>query len=183
MVCPRCIKAVTDTITQMGYNLQSVALGEAIIGQAISPNEFASINIALQQIGFELVLDRELQMVARIKAAVIDMIHYDQNDQHIKNSSFLAQKLATSYSHLSKLFSRYEKITLERYIILQKIERAKELISYGDKTLSEIANRLEYSSVQHLSNQFKSVVGMSVTDYKKIDLKDRLPLTEVGQSE
>jgi len=118
-------------------------------------------------------------LVEQIKTTVIEMIHYAENLPEVKNSIFISEKLGVSYAYLSKLFTKNEELTIEKFIILQKIERVKELLSYEELSLSEISYNLGYSSVQHLSNQFRSVTGMSVTEFKKLDEKKRKPLNEV----
>lgn len=133
--------------------------------------------------GFEPAITRDDQLVDRIKSAVIELIHKAGNvNSIIRNSDYLVERIGLSYTYLSALFSKVEHITLEKYIILHKIEKAKELIDYDELTLSEIAIQLGYSSVHYLSNQFRQVTGVSVTEYRKSDLK-RIPLDLIGKIE
>lgn len=180
MVCQRCIEAVTHILSQLGMTIQQIKLGEVITTEnspTIPPHLMAA---ALRERGFQLIVDKDTQTVAKIKALVIDMVHYKEELPIVKNSEYLADKMGMNYQQFSKLFSKQEGITIEKFIILQKIERVKELISYDQLTLSEIAYQLGYSSVQHLSNQFRAVTGTSVSQYKKRDAYHRNPLDKVG---
>ncbi|MBX9851308.1 MAG: AraC family transcriptional regulator [Cytophagaceae bacterium] len=166
MVCPRCIKVVKEELTRLGLRVKKIQLGKvAIAGSA----EFNREEIAksLEKEGFELIKDQDEILIEMIKLAVIELIHHNKKmDTTLRNSEYISQKLGESYSALSKLFSKYEKVTLEKYIIRQKIERAKELLEYGELTLGEIALQLGYSNVHYLSTQFKTITGMSVSEYK-----------------
>jgi AraC family transcriptional regulator len=165
MVCPRCIRTVSETLGGLGLSVKRVQLGEAEVGENDIP--LPEIDQALQTQGFELVQEKEEQTVARIKATLIDYLAMlETNKQPVNLSAYLSERLYASYPHLSKTFSRAENTTIEKYFILLKIERVKELLSYQELTLSEIAFRLHYSSVQALSNQFKKVTGLSVSDFR-----------------
>lgn len=178
MVCPRCISAVTEVLTREGAQVEEVVLGEARI-RPPQPN-LQRLDQALHQIGFELIYDKEKQTVEQIKAILIDYLqHLKTAYQPITTSAFLAEKTGLNYPYLSKLFSKYEGLTIEKYFIRLKIERVKELLSYNEMTLSEIAWELKYSSVQHLSNQFRKVTGLSVSDYKSSHEVSRIPLNEL----
>ncbi|MBK6966175.1 MAG: AraC family transcriptional regulator [Bacteroidales bacterium] len=132
--------------------------------------------------GFEPIVSREEQIIEKTKLAVIELIHQAGNvNSLIRNSDYLVERLGLSYSYLSALFPRYEHITLEKFIILHKIEKVKELIEYDEFTLSEISLQLGYSSVQYLSNQFRQVTGISVSDYKKSG-NSRIPIEMIGRS-
>lgn len=167
MVCPRCISTVTRVLQESGLSVGEVRLGEArILGDAAP--DYARLNAALQAEGFALLADREQQLAEGIKNILIDYLeHYQTQYEPVTTSVFLAEKLQLPYQQLSKIFSRQEHITIEKYFIRLKIEKVKELLSYNQLTLSEIAHQLKYSSVQHLSNQFKKVAGISVSDYKQ----------------
>jgi AraC-like DNA-binding protein len=136
----------------------------------------------LSQYGFEIIIDKDLILVNQIKQAVIELIHYMNNmNSVVRKSEYLVEKLGKSYSHLSRIFSKYEPLTLEKYIILQKIERIKNLILQNEYSLSEISYMMDYSSVQYLSNQFKKLTGYSVTEFKnnpqkKINFIDKVSL-------
>ncbi|GGK60663.1 AraC family transcriptional regulator [Rufibacter glacialis] len=180
MVCPRCIATVTEVLSQQGLAVQEVKLGEAVVD---TPEEFdpTALSAALQVHGFELLQEKDEQLTDLIKTTLLEyQRQLEEAYQPITTSVYLAEKLGLSYQHLSKVFSQQTGTTLEKYLIRLKIERVKELISYGELTLSEIAHRLQYSSVQHLSNQFKKVTGVSVTDFKKDPSIARLPLDKLA---
>ncbi|RNI26148.1 helix-turn-helix domain-containing protein [Rufibacter latericius] len=180
MVCPRCIATVTEVLTQQGLAVQEVKLGEAVVTANEEPDASA-LSAALQAHGFELLQEKEEQLTNLIKTTLLEyQRHLEEEYQPITTSVYLADKLGMSYQHLSKVFSQHTGTTIEKHLIRLKIERVKELISYGELTLSEIAFRLQYSSVQHLSNQFKKVTGISVTDYKKNPTVERRPLDNLA---
>jgi len=181
MVCPRCIRVVREDLLQLDLEVNEVRLGEADVspleGQVLDMGLIAK---TLENSGFELVKDRNAQLVEQVKLTIIDIIHYTKEfSLSTKNSDYIAQKVGLSYSSLSRLFSKQEGITIEKYIILQKIEKVKELLAYEELTLSQIANKLGYSSVQHLSNQFRKEVGMSVSVYKELPKSLRKPISDV----
>jgi len=166
MVCPRCISAVKDTLSQLNIPYSEVKLGEAII--ETKEIDFDLLDIELKKIGFELIQDKNQKIAEQIKALIIDLIHHsDDTDLKTNLSDFLSTKLNKNYTLLSKVFSEYEGLSIEKYYILQKIEKVKELITYGELTFSEIAYRLNYSSLSHLSKQFKSVTDKTLSAYKK----------------
>jgi AraC family transcriptional regulator len=166
MVCPRCISTVTRVLEHCGLQVGPVSLGQAHIhGNAAL--DYTHLSAALQAEGFEVIQNREQQLSESIKNILIDYLaHYQAQYEPVTTSVFLSERLQLPYQQLSKVFSRQENITVEKYFIKLKIEKVKELLSYNELTLSEIAYQLKYSSVQHLSNQFKKVAGTSVSDYK-----------------
>lgn len=168
MVCPRCVRVVREELQALGLPLASVSLGKALVNLAEDEIDLQQVAAVLDQSGFELLVDRETQLVDAIKTA---LIHYldelESADPVPKMSVFLTGRLHFSYEHLSKLFSRQEDGTIEKYFIHLKIERVKELLSYGELSLSEIAFQLKYSSVQHLSRQFKEITGFTVSEFRK----------------
>lgn len=173
MVCPRCIATVTEVLGQQGLQVHDVKLGEArVSGDLPAPQV---LHAALAQHGFALLQEKEEQLTAQIKATLLEyLLSLEKGHQPLTTSAYLAQQLGMSYQHLSKVFSQHTGTTLEKYFIRLKIERVKELLSYGELTLSEIAFQLQYSSVQHLSNQFKKVTGVSVTAFKQSPQVERL---------
>lgn len=176
MVCPRCVMVVRETLQEMGFEVLDVELGKAII-KAEGEIPFDKINKQLKDYGFEIIRSKNRQLVEEIKTLLIDYVQNLENSQEMpKLSEYLSEELNQNYSSLSSAFSESEDITIEKYLIHLKIERVKELLSYGELTLSEIAWKLNYSSVAHLSNQFKQITGMSVTDYKKARDTFRKPL-------
>lgn len=168
MVCGRCIQVVESLLEDLQVEIQDIQLGWADIILTTNSANQVQIEAALKVKGFELLKSKEKQIVEQIKINLL--IYLDSIDKHStipKVSSFLAEQTKMSYTHLSRLFSHHENVTIERYFILLKIERVKELLSYDEFTLSEIAYRLGYSSVNHLSAQFKKVTGITVSAYKK----------------
>lgn len=176
MVCPRCITVVRQSLEEMGLTVREVELGKAMIenGGDVSNKK---INHALQKHGFALILQKDQELIEQIKTQLIQYAqHLEDYDEVPKVSDYLSEKLHQNYASLSSTFSKSENITIEKYLIHLKIERVKELVSYDELTLSEIAWKIKYSSVAHLSNQFKKITGMSVTDYKKAHDSFRKPL-------
>lgn len=170
MVCPRCIRVVREELENLGMNVRRVDLGEVEIGNTVSPETMDKISGVMKANGFELLTDQKQKTIEKIKVAVIDMIYNEENKDapRLTLSAYLSKKLGMDYNYLSSLFSSVENITIEKFVILQKIERVKELLKYEELTLSEIAHRLHYSSTQHLSNQFKQITGFSPTQFKKM---------------
>jgi AraC family transcriptional regulator len=180
MVCDRCIRVVRDELMAMGLLVKTITLGEAVILSGEADLILNDIRAMLEKNGFELLDDRRAKFVEKIKNAIVKLVHYsDLEHFHGKVSDFIANEVDADYHMLSSLFSSMEGVTIERYVILQKIERVKELMKYNELTLSEIAYKLGYSSVAHLSNQFRQVTGMSPSSYKKLGTIDRLPLDRV----
>lgn len=169
MVCPRCIKVVNDELTKLGYEVSNIKLGEAVIKSSEKSANMAEIRKVLVDTGFDLVDDKNSKMIEKIKVLIIDKIHH-QNDKPKKFSfsNYLSKELGVNYSHLSSVFSSSEGVTIEKFIIKQKIEKVKELLTYDELTLSEIAYQLGYSSVQHLSNQFRQITGLNPSYFKNL---------------
>jgi YesN/AraC family two-component response regulator len=180
MVCPRCVMVVKETLEKLGLDVNDVKLGSATVepDDSVSAEE---IDEQLKKYGFELVRGKDRQLIEQIKTALIRYVKVLETNENPKNlSDYLAEKIHRDYSSLSSSFSKSEEITIEKYLIHLKIERVKEWLSYGEFTLSEIAYKLNYSSVAYLSKQFKQITGMSVTDYKKAHDYFRKPLDGVG---
>lgn len=181
MVCDRCIIVVKAELEKLGLQPIQVALGEVdITADMLAPEQLAVLKAQLENLGFELIEDRRSRIVEAIKTTVIDLIHRRNDDTRVKHSEYLAQALQTDYAALSKLFSEEEGLTIEQYIILQKIEKVKELLSYGTLTLSEIAWQMGYSSVAALSAQFKKVTHTTPSMFKS-GLRERKTLDKVGK--
>ena len=181
MVCPRCIKVVKDELTNIGLKVKSVELGEATIETNNKPVNLDEIRNILEANGFELLDDKQGKLVEKIKTLIIEKIQATQPGEIEKFnfSKYLSENLNVTYQYLSHLFSSLEDTTIEKYIIHQKIEKVKELLVYDELTLSEIAFNLGYSSVQHLSSQFKKVTGFTPSHYKNLKNKKRIPLDKV----
>ena len=167
MVCPRCIMAVKNLFTEMNYTVEDTQLGWVKVSEDIPRDQYPEISRKLENIGFELMEDYQAQLVEKIKTIIINRIHHAGLEFfEDKLSNEIAEKTRKDYHYLSRLFSAKEGITIERYIILQKIEKAKELLVYDRETLSEIAYKLGYSSVSHISKQFREVTGMTPSNFK-----------------
>jgi len=180
MVCPRCIKVVRDEIEKLGHKIEDIKLGEAKIHGELSEKQRLNIRKSLEENGFELIDDHKSQVIEALKTLIINKIHHgNYGSETVVWSDLISKELDTEYKYLSQLFSSVEGITIEHYIILQKIEKAKELIVYDELTLSEIAWKLNYSSVAHLSSQFKKITGMSPKNFKNIGTNKRKSIDKV----
>jgi AraC-like DNA-binding protein len=179
MVCHRCKLAVKDLLIQNGLHPQEVTLGEVVIDEEPDHEQLEALNNELRLLGFELIDDKKSRLVEKIKNAIIEMVHHNADTPHINLSAHLADQLGYNYKYLSNLFSETEGITIEKYNISQKIERVKELLIYDELTLSEIANSMGYSSVSHLSDQFKKETGLTPSHFKQIKENKRRNIEEL----
>jgi AraC-like DNA-binding protein len=180
MVCPRCIKAVETTLTRFRISYSEVKLGEVILNKNLGSDERNELSENLKNQGFEMLDDKKSQLIEKIKNSIIEIVHHQDDPHKIGHlSDQLPRLLGHSYSYLSSFFSEMEGITIEKYLILQKIEKAKELLSYSEMNVSEISYQLNYSSSQHLSRQFKSITGMSPSEFSKEKSTERKPLTDI----
>lgn len=182
MVCNRCIKVVRDELEDLGLLVEEVKLGEVKLAGEVEPDVMEVIEGKLNENGFALLDDKKAQMVEKIKSVVIDLVRHSEDDRPKLNYSHLiAERVGYDYNYLSTLFSSMESLTIERYVILQRIERVKELLVYNEHTLSEIAYMTGYSSVQHLSAQFKKITGLTPRHFKEIGKNKRNGLDQVGR--
>ncbi|HCV43428.1 MAG TPA: AraC family transcriptional regulator [Bacteroidetes bacterium] len=181
MVCNRCIKVVREELVKLGHDVHTIVLGEVVVAGEPAEAAIRKIKSVLEENGFELIEDQRAKTIERIKQVVLKLVRRDAEKEPlgVKYSEYIARDIGKDYHALSTLFSSVENITIERFIILQRIERAKELLKYGELTLSEISYTLGYSSVPHLSNQFKSVTGLTPSHFKKMVDNTRLPLDKV----
>ncbi|MGA7837810.1 MAG: AraC family transcriptional regulator [Ignavibacteriaceae bacterium] len=182
MVCGRCIKVVREELENLNFTLTNIELGEATISTTASKDiDIAPIKKVLEENGFELLDDKHKKLVEKIKTIVIAQIQESKNGELEKFnfSKYLSENLNMSYQYLSNLFSSLEDVTIEKFIIHQKIEKVKELLIYDEITLSEISYQLGYSSVQHLSSQFKKVTGFTPSHYKNLKNRNRNPLDKI----
>ena len=180
MVCSCCIKVIKDYLEKSGFIIDEIKIGTAVVTFDPNKNNIADVVHFLEENGMGLISDREKQVVEKIKQAVIELIHQMNNvDSMVRKSDYIVEKMGMNYQTLSKIFSKHEPVTLEKFIILHKIERIKELIDSNEFTLSEIAYNMDYSSVHYLSNQFKKITGLSVSEYKLAENKDRKPLDNI----
>lgn len=181
MVCPRCITSVTSILESNQIKYHTVQLGKVKIAETPTDEQFKCFEMDLMNNGFELLLDKNSKLVDEIKSIIIEHIHYSESNIEDKNMSvLLSQKLHYDYNYLSSIFSASEKMSIEKFRILQKIERVKELLSYNEMTLSEIANTMNYSSVHHLSRQFKRITGVTASVYSKKNPDDRNALDNIS---
>ncbi len=168
MVCNRCKMAVKAELEMLGLHPLLVDLGEVEIEEQLSDEEMVSVHKSLQQYGFALIDNKKTQLVEKVKNSIVELVHYSDEEIKINFSKYISLKLHYDYSYLSSLFTESENISIEKYFIAQKIERAKELIMYDEFSLSEIAFKLYYRSVSHLSKQFKKVTGFTPTHFKRL---------------
>jgi len=180
MVCNRCKEAVKSLLERSGLHVKRIELGEVEVGgEDLPPQTLSLLSDGLRELGFEMIDDRKGRIIEKIKNVVVNIIHHSDDQPREKYSELISAQLHYDYSYLSKLFSEVEGVTIEHYIIHQKIEKIKEYIVYDELTLNEISYRMGYSSVAHLSNQFKKVTGMTPSYFKTLRNKNRKPLDEV----
>lgn len=182
MVCHRCKMVVKAELEKLHLHPVHIALGEVVVEESkLSDGQLKKLDEGLKSIGFELIDDKRSKLIEQIKSLVINTVHYSDEPPKKNFSELIAQTLHHDYSYLSNLFSEVEGITIEQYILNQKIEKVKELLTYDESSLSQIAVQLGYSSTAHLSNQFKKLTGLTPTQFKQQGIKNRKSLDEVGQ--
>jgi AraC-like DNA-binding protein len=179
MVCIRCKMVVKETLEKLGLQCITVDLGEAEVEGTLSAGQRDELKAALLRSGLELMDDKKSVLIQKIKNVIIELIHYSEEPLAINFSEFLSQKLDYDYTYLANLFSEVQGVTIEKFVISHKIERVKELLVYNELTLTEIAYQLHYSSVAHLSTQFKKVTGLTPSHFKKLKDKRRSMLEDV----
>ncbi len=179
MVCIRCKMVVKEELSKLGLRFNSVDLGEAEVMGDISEEQINQFRSALLKYGLELMDDKKSVLIQQIKNVIIEVVHYSEEPLPIKFSEFLSQKLNHDYTYLANLFSEVQGTTIEKFFIAHKIERVKELLVYDEITLTEIAYRMHYSSLAHLSTQFKKVTGLTPSHFKALKGKRRSMLDDV----
>lgn len=181
MVCDRCRLAVEGVLKDMELSPVQVRLGEVDLGDAeLTADQLDSFRTRIEELGFGLISDRKSQLIENTKKHIIDLVQDPEGTEKVRLSEYLGDKLFHDYTYLSNLFSSVEGVTIEQYYIHQKIEKAKELLIYDELTLTDIAYRLGYSSVAHLSRQFKKVTGETPSRFKALrDAGQRTPLDKV----
>lgn len=179
MVCNRCIMVVKAELNRLAIDVVSVELGEAELFAPLDRVQRENLEAALQPLGFQLIDDRREVLIDRIKTLIVELVHSKNKELKVTLSDYLSERLHHDYNYISNLFSEIEGLTIEKYFIAQRIERVKELIVYGESTLSQIAFELNYSSVAHLSAQFKKVTGLTPSHFKQIKANKRKPLDKV----
>ena len=171
MVCIRCKMVVKYELEKLQLHFTRIELGEVELMEEITPEQILLLDTSLKNAGLELMDDKKSILVEKIKAAIIELVHYQNEQLKLNLSDYLSEKLNHNYSYLSNLFSEVKGTTIEKFYLAHKIERVKELLVYDELTLSEIAWRLHYSSVAHLSNQFKKMTGLTPSHFKVLKLK------------
>lgn len=179
MVCNRCIAAVKQELQRLNLTAASVTLGEVVLQTEPDQEQLNQLKEGLAVLGFELLDNEKKKLIEKIKNIIIEQVHHNHSDGIPNFSSIITEKIHKDYSYLSGLFSDVEGITIEKYIINQKIEKVKELLVYNELSLGQIAFQLGYSSVAHLSAQFKKVTGLTPSYYKTSGGLRRKPLDEV----
>ncbi|WP_280646931.1 MULTISPECIES: AraC family transcriptional regulator [unclassified Dysgonomonas] len=179
MVCNRCIMVVRSELEKLGIEPLSVELGEVTLSENLTPQQKEQLGGTLESLGFSLIDDKKARLIEQVKNLIIELVHYNNNNLKINLSDYISEKLHHDYNYISNLFSEVEGTTIEKYFIAQKIEKVKELLVYDELTLNEIAFNLNYSSVAHLSAQFKKVTGLTPSHFKQIKSNKRKPLDEV----
>ncbi|MCD6019647.1 MAG: AraC family transcriptional regulator [Bacteroidetes bacterium] len=180
MVSTRCKIVVKEELKKLGLHFIVVDLGEIDIMENISTIQREQLKEALLVSGLELMDDKKSVLIEKIKNVIIDMIHYSDEVPKTNYSEYIAEKLQFDYTYLSNVFSEVKGITIQQFIIVHKIERIKELMIYDELNISEIAWKMNYSSVAHLSNQFKKITGLSPSHFKKLKDKRRSPIEDIG---
>lgn len=180
MVCSCCLRVIREEFEKAGLQVNEISLGQATISYDPATVSIEDVRAILVELGTDLIDTRENRLVEEIKRTVVELIHHMNNvDSIVRKSEYLVEKMGLSYAYLSRIFSSQEHITLEKFIILNKIERIKELIDQEELTVSEIAFMMDYSSVQYLSNQFKHTTGMTVSEYKESDRSSKRPIDKL----
>ena len=179
MVCIRCKMVVKEELTKLGLHYSTVELGEAEILENISARQHDQIRTALLKSGLELMDGKKSVLIQKIKNVIIELVHYSEEPLAINFSEFLSQKLNYDYTYLANLFSEVQGTTIEQFLIAHKIERVKEFLVYDELNLTEIAFKMHYSSVAHLSAQFKKVTGLTPSHFKQLKNKRRSMLDDL----
>lgn len=179
MVCIRCKMVVKDELAKLGLHYTIVELGEIDILETISPEQHEQFKVALLKSGLELMDDKKSILIQKIKNVIVELVHYSEEPLTVNFSEFLSKKLDHNYTYLANLFSEVMGTTIEKFIINHKIERVKELLVYNELNLTEISYLMHYSSVAHLSSQFKRITGLTPSHFKQLKDKRRTMLEDM----
>lgn len=179
MVCIRCKMVVKGELTKLGLHPVVVELGEAEVIETLSPLQHEQVRAAFLSSGLELMDDKKSMLIQKIKNVIIELVHYSEEPLAINFSEYLSQQLNHDYTYMANLFSEVQGITIEKFFISHKIERVKELLVYNELNLTEIAYKMHYSSVAHLSTQFKKVTGLTPSHFKQLKNKRRSMLEDL----
>lgn len=180
MVSLRCKMVVKQELTKLGLHFIVVDLGEIEIMEDISDAQREELKLALLDSGLELMDDKRAVLIQKITNVIVEMVHYSEELPKINYSDYISEKLNYDYTYLSNLFSEVKGTTIQQFIINHKIERVKELLLYGEMNLTEISYKMQYSSVAHLSNQFKKITGLSPSEFKNLKEKHRSLIEKIG---
>ncbi len=183
MISNPCKMFVRQELTKLGISYNSVELGEVDVSEKLSYNQKELLKNSLRNYGLEVVDDRRTVLVEKVKAIIVDLVYYSGDSANMKLSYILSEKLQLNYNYLAKVFTEELGITVEKYIILQKIEHIKELMMYGEMNMTQIASKLNYSSVAHLSLQFKKITGYSPSMYRQLTGNRRITIEEIAMSD
>jgi AraC-like DNA-binding protein len=183
MVSNRCKIAVKEELKKLGLHFMVVDLGEVEIMESISSDQREELKANLLSSGLELMDDKRAMLIEKIKNVIIEVVHHSDEVIKVNFSNYLSEKLNHDYTYLANLFSEVQGTTIEQFLISHKVERIKELIIYGELNITEIAWKMNYSSVAHLSNQFKKVTGLSPSHFKQLKDKRRSPIEDIGNPE
>ena len=179
MVCIRCKMVVKEELAKLGLHYTTVELGEVEIMENIAASQRDKLKTALLKSGLELMDDKKSVLIQQIKNVIVELVHYSEESSTMNFSNFLSQKLNHDYTYLANLFSEVQGTTIEKFLIAHKIERVKELLVYNELNLTEIAYLMHYSSVAHLSTQFKKVTGLTPSHFKQLKEKRRSMLDDM----
>jgi len=179
MVCNRCILVVQNELEKLDLKIKNIRLGEVTLENDLTPEDKQKIENVFEPLGFEVIDDKKGRIIEKIKNTIINLVHHQEQDLKTNLSDVVSEELHHDYNYLSNLFSEIEGTTIEKYFIAQKIEKVKELLVYDELSLSEIAFRLNYSSVAYLSNQFKKVTGLTPSHFKQVKEDKRKPLDKL----
>ncbi len=179
MVSNSCKTIVKSEIRKLGLHFIFAELGKVEISEIIVDDQRMLLNYNLQKLGFELMDNKKSMIIESIKTMIIELVHYSDKRLKVKLSFYLSEKLKYDYTYLANMFSENQGITIEQFFLKHKIERVKELLIYNEVTLTEIAEKMQYSSVAHLSTQFKKITGVTPSKYKLLRLKSRIPLEDM----
>ena len=179
MVSNRCKMAVKEVLKELGLHFIVVDLGEVEVMENISDEQREQLKLALHKSGLELMDDRKAVLIEKVKNVITEMVHYSDELPKMNYSDYISRKLDYDYTYLSNLFTEVKGITIQQFIIIHKIERAKELLLYDELNLTQISFKLNYSSVGHLSNQFKKITGLTPSSFKQLKEKRRIPIEEI----
>lgn len=179
MVCDRCIFVVKQELSKLGLVPTDISLGKVVFDRDLSDEEISSVKKDLESFGFELINDKKVRFTEQVKHAIIELINQQETDKKVNLSDYLSDRLHHDYSYISNIFSDLENVTIEQYYIAQRVEKVKEMLVYDEYTLTEIADKMNYSSVAYLSAQFKRITGFTPTQFKEIKGNKRISIDKI----